>query len=211
MGFRKQGFGIAWAMLLAVVGVGCASAPNYDAEFVPISMGAVQGTGLKISALDGSWVLTEGRFTPPFQTQNMSMVVGTPLLNDAPGYAQSEIGVVARQGLVGMAVTPSAPAAGNSSGALLESYPIALAVGAQRVIVEHPMSAKPLYGVLLLNKAHMYGTGAAARSYLIRVPEQYVREAQGGRVTVVFEPYSASHRPGTRYYGWVLWLSDSPI
>lgn len=197
MGFRKIGFGVASAMALAVFVTGCASAPNYDAEFVPIPMGAVQGAGLKISAVDGSWTLTEGRFTPPFSTPSMTPIIGTPLHTDQQRIPNEAYLVGARGGPVG--------------GSLLESFPFALAVGAQRVIVEHPASAKPLYGVLLLNKAHINGTGPAARSYLIRVPDQYVRDAQGGRVTVVYEPYSAAHRPGVKYYGWVLWLSDSPI
>jgi hypothetical protein len=81
----------------------------------------------------------------------------------------------------------------------------ALEIGAERVIVTTPYLDKPLFGVLLLSKVSTKATGAGARSYYIQVPESYVREATGGRTSVVYERIQTERG---EWFNWALWMSD---
>ncbi|MFT6732374.1 MAG: hypothetical protein ACJAS9_000554 [Polaribacter sp.] len=171
--------------------VGCASPPpppSFESYFSPYTSGALQGKGIRIEAEDGSFVIEEGKFTPPFQTYHtyqtgLSKVLYFKTYTD-----------------------------GTSPGSLLDSFGLALKHGAKKVIVYHPDAKQPLYGVLLLNKKLTdSATGPAARSYLIRIPASYVNSAKGGRVSVVYEPVSRKGSPKAKNIGWAIWLSDSPF
>jgi len=82
----------------------------------------------------------------------------------------------------------------------------ALEIGAVRVIVTTPYLDKPLFGVLLLSKVPAKATGPGARSYYIQVPESYVREATGGRTSVVYERVQIEGIG--EGFNWALWMSD---
>lgn len=91
---------------------------------------------------------------------------------------------------------------------LPDSYKSWLERGATRVMVtvpEHP----PLHGVLTFHRLPLSARGPGTRSYSLTVPEQYVRDASDGRISVVFELVSTEG--GEKYFGWVLWLSDRPL
>src|SRR2546423_7390988 len=61
---------------------------------------------------------------------------------------------------------------------LVEKWDEALRLGAKRVRITVPSQPEPLYGVLLLGTAAPGAKVAAARSYLLQVPQDYVDEAQ---------------------------------
>jgi hypothetical protein len=89
---------------------------------------------------------------------------------------------------------------------------VALRSGAKKVRIYHPAAAEPLYGVLALNqKVYRYATGPSARSYLIRIPDSYVKEAARGGTSVVYEPVSSNDDSKAKFIGWALWMSDSPF
>ena len=85
--------------------------------------------------------------------------------------------------------------------------------GAERVEVVVPGRETPLLGLLLFCEAPTTTIGPASRSYRISVPESYVAEASGGRVSVMYERVRRRSNDGRErwWYGWVLWLSDQPF
>ncbi len=93
---------------------------------------------------------------------------------------------------------------------------------AVKVMVTTPYTSKPLYGMLQFSKiiTECKDKAPETRSYYIQVPEQYVRSAQGGKVSVMYESYmciSGYYSNGVKatnehgYSTWVLWLSDRPL
>lgn len=100
----------------------------------------------------------------------------------------------------------------NKSSTVKERWRLALELGATPVLVSTPYREEPLHGLLLFHRIDRRAGGAVSRSYNIRIPERYVQEATGGRMSVVYEPYSV---PGVgddaRPMAWTLWLSDLPI
>lgn len=65
---------------------------------------------------------------------------------------------------------------------------------------------RTMYGLLSLCGAPAGATGPATRSYEIQVPESYIAATSGGRVSVVYEPFT-SGKMGAK--AWILWLSES--
>ncbi len=87
-------------------------------------------------------------------------------------------------------------------------------MGARKVRVKVPYQSEELYGVLLLSKIYSGCTGAETRSYRITIPESYYRQAQNGKISVLYEYYSqCGELIGTdlRAKTWVLWMSDVPF
>lgn len=93
---------------------------------------------------------------------------------------------------------------------------------AVKVMVTTPYASKPLYGMLQFSRiiTECKDKAPETRSYYIQVPEQYVRSAQGGKVSVMYESYmciSGHYSNGVKatnehgYSTWVLWLSDRPL
>ena len=107
-----------------------------------------------------------------------------------------------------------------------------------KVKVTVPGKKKPLYGYLNFSKMHPTATGPGSRSYLIEIPQRYIDEASGGRVSVVYEwvkatkyttpsatrsrkmslfgamavkPAPVRTTRSNKQTGWVLWLSDAPF
>lgn len=80
----------------------------------------------------------------------------------------------------------------------------AQSAGAHVVRVTYPGLNAPLYGVLAFCSMPSDFNGAASRSYRIEIPQSYVDATEGGRVSVVYEPYSYD---GADHAAWALWLS----
>lgn len=72
-----------------------------------------------------------------------------------------------------------------------------------------PGRSEALYGWLSLHPIVRGGRGPATRSFAISVPEIRVRQATGGRVSVVYETYRWGRDES--FYAWTLYLSDRPI
>jgi hypothetical protein len=170
--------------LFLLVLVGCSMNPLEDNWYSPYRSGALQGKGIRIEAEDGSFVIEEGKFTPPFQTYHSSYRLTYAIFDNG--------------------TRPSRPQ-------IIEDFNGALIIGAKRVKVYHPSVKQPLYGILLLNKKRVKTRGAAAQSYLIRIPESRVNDAKGGRVSVVYETVSVTDNTTAKLIGWALWLSDVPF
>ena len=92
---------------------------------------------------------------------------------------------------------------------LVEKWDEALKLGAKRVRITVPSQPEPLYGVLLLGTAAPGAKVAAARSYLLQVPQNYVDEAQDGKISVIYE--QAPYKEGQQWFTWALWISDRPF
>ena len=78
------------------------------------------------------------------------------------------------------------------------------------VAVRVPGRKSELYGRLLFTKISQNSTGAGSRLYRIEIPQKYIDQATGGKISVVYEKVN-----NRRYNGhdatWILWLSDQPI
>ena len=101
---------------------------------------------------------------------------------------------------------PGAATTGNAA--------LGLRLGARRVRVWHPASPRPLYGVLAFCHIHPDVAGPVSRLYDIRIPDGYVTEAEGGRVSFVDEPtgHVRGYADGDQDIpAWILWLSDVPF
>ncbi|MBN4050207.1 hypothetical protein JYT28_00465 [Desulfobulbus sp. AH-315-M07] len=87
-------------------------------------------------------------------------------------------------------------------------------LGAKRVRVHHPRVDQPLHGLLAFCWIHPEVQGPVARLYLLRVPDSYVAETSGGRISVVYEPqgHKIDYDDGERDVpAWILWLSRRPF
>lgn len=133
---------------------GCAE-NNY---FTPYKLGYLEGNGITIEAIDKSFVITEGEFQPPFQT-DMLPISGSSLVSFNP----------------------------SEDNNLINMSEFALKHGAKRVLIHHPASNKLLYGVLLLNKQYLLATDNNPNSYYIRIPNEYVKATSENKVSVVYE------------------------
>jgi hypothetical protein len=94
------------------------------------------------------------------------------------------------------------------------NYPLALRLGAQRVWVYHPGSARPLHGVLTFCPVSPASTGPVTQSYALQVPAARIEQTSGGRVSFVMEPSGSSQPYADGSFdlpAWVLWLSEQPF
>ena len=68
------------------------------------------------------------------------------------------------------------------------------------------------YGLLEFNKVHeSCSSDPATRAYFISIPEKYIKAAQGGNISVVYEYYNCEpikKKGKNNYTTWVLWISD---
>jgi hypothetical protein len=92
---------------------------------------------------------------------------------------------------------------------IVEKWDEALAMGAKRVRISVPSQDEPLYGVLLLGTVQPGTKVAAARSYLLEVPPNYVEAAQDGKISVIYE--QVPYKQGQVWFSWALWMSDRPF
>lgn len=86
----------------------------------------------------------------------------------------------------------------------VDNYRQALATGARPVQVQLA-DGRQLYGLLSLCGAPAGASGPATSSYAIQIPDSYIEATSGGRVSVVFEPFTSSP---VRAKAWILWLSE---
>jgi hypothetical protein len=103
---------------------------------------------------------------------------------------------------------------------ILESFSSARNCGAVDVKIYVGDNPEPLYGLLALNRAIVDAFGPAARSYLIKIPQDKINVAREGNTAVVFEymtwkkswhnDYGAQSAT-RKNYGWVLWMSSVPF
>lgn len=98
----------------------------------------------------------------------------------------------------------------------IKGYRRALEFGAKHVLVKIPSEQKELYGVLALEDADERGFGPGTLSYKIIIPQPYVKAANNGKISVVYEYYRIKDDPlfdnsNIKKYSWILWLSDEDI
>lgn len=99
---------------------------------------------------------------------------------------------------------------------LVKAYRNALHHGAKHVMVKVPSLDKELFGVLALDRADQDGVGPGTQSYKIIVPEPYVKAAQNGKISVVYEYYNLRNDGildvgDIKERSWILWLSDKDV
>lgn len=186
---------------IVLISYGCVAYTPPVIQYRDVPQGMINTKGVKIAAVDGSFVLKYGEpFTPPVSSNLIWW---------------------------------------NNSPPKSDSFKLCSPMGScAKVKVTVPGKKKPLYGYLNFSKMHPTATGPGSRSYLIEIPERYIDEASGGRVSVVYEWVSASMRTpastsrsrkmsflgalavqsapsqstnNNKQTGWVLWLSDVPF
>ncbi len=81
--------------------------------------------------------------------------------------------------------------------------------GASRVAITVPGRTTTLYGLISFHRLPASAEGPGSRSYSLNIPDQYIRDASDGRISVVYELVKTDS--GKRYFGWVLWMSDRPF
>ncbi len=99
---------------------------------------------------------------------------------------------------------------------LVKAYRNALHHGAQHVRVKIPSIQKELYGVLALDRADQDGIGPGTQSYKIIIPQPYIKAAQNGKISVVYEYYKLKNEGiidvgDIKERSWILWLSDKDV
>lgn len=116
---------------------------------------------------------------------------------------------------VGGPIQPSnmggAPFAMFPPSTLLGNTPFGVAQGClgNRVRVVAP-DKSTVYGMLIVFRADPNGKGPAGRGdYLLKVPEDRIRAASGGRMSVAYESYTTTR--GEERYAWVVWMSEQPF
>ena len=145
----------------------------------PVAMVALEGQGTLLASTDGSFVLAGGESLPtPFSSTECPMALNATLPGVVPAGGAVLGGGPARSG--GATWKPAA-----------SNFDEALAAGAKPVWVVTPDLPTPLYGVLLFCPAPDGTSEAAARAHLVRIPRSYVDATDGGRTSVVYEPYTA--------------------
>jgi hypothetical protein len=165
-----------------------------------VPVGEVAPEGPTIKAADGSFVLRPGEsFEPPFVSDFRIFIVE---MDGEKTYYRNQYG----EG--GLDFTS------YQSETLSQLASEGLQFGGRRVLIEDPSLEKPLYGVLVLSD--LFGTAKdspATRSYYIQIPKQKMKQARGGRASVVYEYYTAASQLGGewRAASWILWMSDVPF
>lgn len=109
----------------------------------------------------------------------------------------------------------------KGKGDLIDKADLAIRCGARRVDILVEGREESYYGILALNTSVEAAYGPAARSYLIRVPEDKWKLANNGNTVAVFESMKYSQtgfwsngksvENERTQYGWILWISTYPI
>jgi hypothetical protein len=99
---------------------------------------------------------------------------------------------------------------------LINGYHRALGFGARHVRIKVPSSDKELYGVLALDDIDERGYGPGVTSYKIIIPEPYIKAANSGKISVLYEYYNIKDdalfdNSNIKKYSWILWLSDEDV
>lgn len=95
-----------------------------------------------------------------------------------------------------------------------ENFDLGRRLGAQPVRVRHPAFDGELHGLLAFCMLHPDERGPVSREYQLVVPDEYVHETEGGRVSVVYEQTSVRRRFADGTYNlpaWILWLARRPF
>jgi hypothetical protein len=91
----------------------------------------------------------------------------------------------------------------------LDQIALARAGGARNVRVHYPGVDQPLWGLLIFCQLPDDYQGPAARSYQLEIPESFVKDTDGGRISVVHE--TITYKSMQSYPAWILWLSRSQL
>lgn len=90
------------------------------------------------------------------------------------------------------------------------------------VKVEVAGQDKPLDGLMVFNRVPSTSDANVQRVWHVEIPDHYLAEATGGRVSVVFQPFSFSYQSRevisnevqttrAESTSWILWMSDLPL
>ncbi len=101
---------------------------------------------------------------------------------------------------------------------LTDQYPAARNFGAKPVLVYSKGDSKPLHGLLVFNQAINTAFGPGSQSYYLSISKDKMDVAKYGGISVVYEKmdwkqyWNLQAEPDRKVgYGWILWLSATPI
>lgn len=78
----------------------------------------------------------------------------------------------------------------------------------------------PLYGLIVFNDAIESAFGPAKQSYYLKIPEDKLREAMNGNISVAYERMQwkdeyindyGRQSKDKRWFSWILWMSKTPL
>jgi hypothetical protein len=187
---------IAGTCILALLALGSASAPttSYTTDWtqVPIPHGTLVNTDLRIESTGSSW--------DAHWQANGGKDFTTPFsVYWWSGRAPS----------------------GLSTNTLLDKYQDAYAKGARPVLIHVEGQDRPVHGLIVFNSAIGAAFGPGRQSYYLKIPEDKLRQAINGNITVAYERMSWKSswiRSDTGYgsvdkkwFSWILWMSRTPL
>ena len=81
----------------------------------------------------------------------------------------------------------------------------------KKVSIKIDSEDRELFGVLAFGsvKKIKQCTGPAIRSHMIKIDDQYIAAAEGGKIAVMYETYKCRGRRTD--ISWMLWMSDIPF
>lgn len=104
---------------------------------------------------------------------------------------------------------------------LANQYQMARSVGAKPVMVYVDGFDQPLYGLLILNSAVNAAYGPGSQSYYVRISKDKLDNARYGGISVAYEKMDYTYnywqegygnqKEERTWFGWMLWLSATPI
>lgn len=181
-----------------------------------IETGKLATEGARIEATDGSFTIRSGEiFQAPYQNAQFTGdpnqspdsydAVDPQSHNQLPidsSYKGAAEDVEDKQSIVAgrQYIFQNRSSLVTQSGAALQA-------GAKPVKIHLPTLQRPLHGILFLGMGLADSPDLSSKSYLISLPDKYVRKALNGRISVVYESQSTS-LPIRSVPTWILWMSD---
>ncbi len=109
---------------------------------------------------------------------------------------------------------------GLNDGTILDLYQPAYDMGARPVLIHVKGQRDPIYGLIVFNTAIEGAFGPARQSYYLQIPEEKIRQAIDGNMSVAYEYINyrqewaddyGHHKKDQKWYSWILWMSRTPL
>lgn len=110
--------------------------------------------------------------------------------------------------------------AGLNDSTILDMYQAAYEKGARPVLIHVDGYKEPIYGLIAFNQAIEGSYGPARQSYYLQIPDDKIRQAMNGNMSVAYEHISyrdewqddyGYQKSEKKWYSWILWMSRTPL
>lgn len=109
---------------------------------------------------------------------------------------------------------------GLNDGTILNMYQAAYDKGARPVLIHVEGQREPIHGLIVFNSAIEATFGPARQSYYLQIPEDKLRQAMSGNMSVAYEYINyrkewqndyGYQKQDVKWYSWILWMSRTPL